>query len=85
MSLRPEAWGTPLEQAVIQRLVGEVTGGGPGGQDASAPIALHVPSAAHFDALCAGAGVAPSVASVLSLREQHYDRMIMAKVVDGVS
>lgn len=82
VSLRPEVWGTTLEQEVIQRLLGAVTRT-LDGQELTPPVALHVPSAAHFEALSAGVAGAPSVASTLGLREQSYDRMIMVKILEG--
>lgn len=76
LSLQPDVWGTALERQVIQRLADTAIGAQ--GQGSSTAFALHVPSAAHFDALCAGN---PSLASELGLVEHSYDRMIMVKVV----
>jgi ribosomal protein S18 acetylase RimI-like enzyme len=77
VSLRPEVWGSETERQAIQLLTSTIAGEAVrGGEEAI--VALHLPSAAHFDALCAGA---PSLASQLGLSEQRYDRMIMVKVV----
>jgi GNAT superfamily N-acetyltransferase len=87
LCLQPEVWGTALEQEVIQRLFGAVASTHDG-HAPLAPVALHVASAAHYEALCAGAaGItgAHSVASELGLCEQSYDRMIMVKVVASAS
>jgi GNAT superfamily N-acetyltransferase len=80
VSLRPEVWGTALEQEVIQRLLG-VVASTQDRPDRNAPVALHVPSSGHFEALGTGVTGAHSVASALGLREESYDRMIMVKVV----
>jgi ribosomal protein S18 acetylase RimI-like enzyme len=77
VSLRPELWGGKIERQAIQLLTSVIPGEAVSGRE-EATIALHLPSAAHFDALCAGT---PSLASLLDLREQRYDRMIMVKVV----
>jgi GNAT superfamily N-acetyltransferase len=76
LSLQPDVWGTALERQAIQLLANTVTGAQ--GHGSGTAFALHVPSGAHFDALCAGS---PSLASELGLVEQSYDRMIMVKVV----
>jgi hypothetical protein len=72
-------WSTDIERQAIQRLTSAVlSASGEGHQDDTTTFALHVPSAAHFDALCAGS---PSLASELGFVEQSFERMIMAKVV----
>jgi hypothetical protein len=80
VSLRPEIWGTSVEQELLQRLLSAVvsTHDGP---DRAAPIALHVPSSAHFEALGTAVSGAHSVASALGLRQHSHDRMIMVKEV----
>jgi GNAT superfamily N-acetyltransferase len=79
LSLRPDVWSTDIERQAIQRLTSAVlSASGEGHQDDTTTFALHVPSAAHFDALCAGS---PSLASELGFVEQSFERMIMAKVV----
>jgi hypothetical protein len=80
LSLRPDMWSTETERQAIQQLASAVTGAH--GPYNPATFELHVPSAAHFDALCAGQ---PSLASQLGLAERNCERMIMAKVVAGVS
>jgi hypothetical protein len=79
LGLEPALWGTEQEWQVIHRLMEalEAAGYTPG-----SAIALHLPSAAHFDALCAGT---QSLAAELGFVEQNYDRMIMAKVVANSS
>ncbi len=72
LSLRPEVWGTESERQAIQLLSVAI------GNTNGSAIALHVPSAAHFDALCAGPD---ALARELGLVEQSYDRMIMIKPV----
>jgi ribosomal protein S18 acetylase RimI-like enzyme len=77
VGLRPEVWGSEIERQAIQLLTSAIAGGASrGGEEVT--VALHLPSAAHFDALSAGA---PSLASRLGLQEQRYDRMLMVKVV----
>jgi GNAT superfamily N-acetyltransferase len=76
LSLTPELWGTESDRQAIQLLTNAVTKAG--GPDVGSSIALHVPSAAHFDALCAGPN---ALASELGFSVQHYERMIMVKVV----
>jgi GNAT superfamily N-acetyltransferase len=75
LGLRPALWGTAQERQVIHRLMGalEDVRYAPG-----SGIALHLPSAAHFNALRAGT---QSLAGEMGFVEQRYDRMIMAKVV----
>jgi RimJ/RimL family protein N-acetyltransferase len=70
VSLHPEWWGTTHEREVLHLLTSAV------GQQPGATIALHVPSAAHYEALCSGA---PSLVSEFGLREQHSQRMVMVK------
>jgi ribosomal protein S18 acetylase RimI-like enzyme len=70
LSLRPEWWGTACERETLQLLTSA------SGHEPGSTIALHVPSAAHYEALCSGA---PSLASELDLREQHSQRMVMVK------
>jgi GNAT superfamily N-acetyltransferase len=84
VSLRPEMWGTTVEQELIQRLLGAVASAH-SGPDRAEPVALHVPSSSHFEALGIGVARAHSVASALGLREQSHDRMIMVKVVASES
>lgn len=76
LSLRPDLWGSEIERQAIQRLTSAVASAS--GQGDATSFKLHVPSAAHFDALCAGSS---SLASELGLVEQSYERMIMVKVV----
>jgi GNAT superfamily N-acetyltransferase len=80
LSLGPDVWGSEIERQAIQRLTSAVTNSI--GHDDSTTFGLHVPSAAHFDAVCAGP---TSLASELGLVERSYERMIMAKVVDSTS
>ncbi len=77
LGLVPQIWGSDIERQAIQLLTSAIVDEASRGRE-EATIALHLPSAAHFDALSAGA---PSLASRLGLREQRYDRMIMVKVV----
>jgi len=70
LSLHPRWWGTACEREVLHLLTNTI------GHESGSTIALHVPSAAHFEALCSGA---PSLASELDLREQHSQRMVMVK------
>jgi GNAT superfamily N-acetyltransferase len=72
LSLRPELWGTESERQAILLLTSAV------GDTNGARIALHVPSAAHCDALSAGP---ESLARELGMTQQSYDRMIMAKAL----
>jgi ribosomal protein S18 acetylase RimI-like enzyme len=72
LSLRPDVWGTACEWNVLQMLTTALE------SEPGAVIALHVPSAAHFEALGSGA---PSLASELGLRAQHARRMVMVKGV----
>ncbi len=72
LSLLPEVWGTESERQAIQLLTGAI------GSTNGSIIALHVPSAAHFDALRDGPH---ALASELGLIEQSYDRMIMVKPI----
>ncbi|HEX6799368.1 MAG TPA: GNAT family N-acetyltransferase [Ktedonobacterales bacterium] len=76
--LQPALWGTATERQAVQRLTELLPVDGANGYTPGSPVALHLPSAAHADALCAGS---PSLASELGLVEQRYDRMIMVKVL----
>ena len=79
LGLQPALWGTEQERQVIHRLMGALEDAGytPG-----STLALHLPSAAHFDALRART---QSLAGEMGFVEQNYDRMIMAKVVANSS
>jgi GNAT superfamily N-acetyltransferase len=76
MSLSPELWGSEIERQAIQALTQEVMSAST--QSDSMTVALHVPSTAHYNALREGS---TSPASEWDMAEQHYERMIMAKVV----
>ena len=78
LGLRPALWGTATERQAIQRLAELLPTDSSDGYTPGSPVALHLPSAAHADALCAGS---PSLTSELGLAEQRYDRMIMVKVL----
>jgi GNAT superfamily N-acetyltransferase len=80
LSLRPDVWNTEIERQAIQRLTIAVTS--TSGHNDPTTFGLHVPSAAHFDALCAGP---TSLASELGFMERSYERMIMAKVATSAS
>ena len=80
LSLQPDVWNTEIERQAIQRLTSAVTS--TSGHDDPTTFGLHVPSAAHFDALCAGP---TSLASELGFMERSYERMIMTKVATSAS
>jgi GNAT superfamily N-acetyltransferase len=83
LGMDPAYWGTDGERQAIQLLtsavreVAAVTSHEKG--EAGESFALHVPSAAHFDALARGT---PSLAIQLGLAPKTYARMIMVKVLD---
>lgn len=79
LGLQPALWGIEQERQVIHRLMRALEDAGymPGSE-----IALHLPSIAHFNALCAGT---QSLAGEMGFVEQNYDRMIMAMVVANSS
>ena len=70
LSLHPEWWGTACEREVLHLLTSAI------GYEPGSTIALHVPSTAHFEALCSGV---PSLVSEFDLREQQSQRMVMVK------
>ena len=76
LNLTPAFWGTESERQAIQLLTSAVTRAAPPGAEST--IALHVPSAAHFDTLCASSN---ALASELGFSVQRYERMVMVKLV----
>jgi ribosomal protein S18 acetylase RimI-like enzyme len=70
LSLRPDLWGSDSERQAILLLTKVIR------HEPGSTIAVHVPSAAHFDALCTGAN---ALARELGLVEQNYERMLMVK------
>jgi GNAT superfamily N-acetyltransferase len=70
LALRPDLWGGEVERQAIQLASGAI------GETHGAPIALDVPSAAHFEALRAGPN---ALAGTLGLVERTYERMLMVK------
>jgi ribosomal protein S18 acetylase RimI-like enzyme len=76
LGLRPEFWATDVERQAIQ-LMGDVLG-----RADDSTILFHVPSAGHYDALCAGP---TSLACAMGLSEHGAARMIMVKPVARAS
>lgn len=78
LALRPELWGSDVERDAIHLLTSVI---GPEAirRGEGTLIALHLPCAAHFDALCAGPS---SLASELGLSERSYERIVMVKALE---
>lgn len=74
VSLRPELWATDIEQRAIERMIAAL------GRNDGAMVTFHVPSAGHFDALCAGP---TSMADALGFTRHEAERMIMVKPLAG--
>jgi GNAT superfamily N-acetyltransferase len=72
LGLHPNVWGTEIERQAIELLTHASEQ--EDGYKRGSAVALHVPSAAHFEALFAEA-------NALGLVVQNYDRMVMVKVI----
>jgi hypothetical protein len=79
LALRPELWGSDVERDAIHLLT-SVIGPEASGHGEGALIALHLPCAAHFDALRAGPS---SLARELGFSEQGYERIVMIKTLEA--
>lgn len=76
LHVRPESWGLDSERQAILQLATAVR---KDAQQVETPtLALHVPSARHFEALCVGEH---ALAQELRFTAHSYDRMIMVKTV----
>jgi ribosomal protein S18 acetylase RimI-like enzyme len=73
LSLLPKWWGTACEREVLYLLTSAI------GHQPGSTIVLHVPSTAHFEAICSGV---PSLVNELDLIEQHSQRMVMVKCLE---
>jgi ribosomal protein S18 acetylase RimI-like enzyme len=80
LALRPDVWAGETERQAIQLLTSAAVNlaASASSKGADSTVALHVPSVAHFDALCAGAH---ALERELGFTAQTYDRMIMVNAL----